>query len=107
MEANTFFKCKDEKDIVYERLYSFKSEETGKHYMIFTDNKLDLRGNIRILFGIYDPRDDVYDMLPLENEGDLKIVEREWKKQLYGDDSKVGKNDERGYYIKQRAEPLL
>ena len=53
--------------------------------MIFTDNKLDLRGNIRVLFGVYNPNDDIYDMLPLENEVDLRIVEHEWKKQLYGD----------------------
>lgn len=87
MTASKFFKCKDARDTVYERLYSFKSEETGKNYMIFTDNKLDLRGNIRVLFGIYDPSDDVYDMLPLENEVDLRIVEHEWKKQLYGDNA--------------------
>ena len=36
MTASKFFKCKDARDTVYERLYSFKSEETGKNYMIFT-----------------------------------------------------------------------
>lgn len=87
MITNKFFKCKDTENTVYERLYSFKSDETGKNYMIFTDNKLDLRGNIRVLFGVYNPSDEVYDMLPLEDEIDLNIVKREWKKQLYGDNS--------------------
>lgn len=34
MTTSKFFKCKDARDTVYERLYSFKSEETGKNYTI-------------------------------------------------------------------------
>ena len=85
MTANKFFKCKGKSTTEYERLYSFKSAKTKKNYMIYTDNRLDLKGNIRVLFGIYNPDDDEYEMLPIETEEDWQIVEQEWKKQVYGD----------------------
>ena len=51
------FKIKDENglDIDCEELYSFKNEETGKNYMVYTDNSHDDDGNLCIYAAIYNP----------------------------------------------------
>ncbi len=91
MITNNFFRCKNQpdKNIVFERLYSFKSEETGKNYMIYTDNKVNSKGNIRVFAGIYDPNDNELNMKPIETEKDWKIVDLEWRKQLFGDENQT------------------
>ncbi len=80
----------------YEIMTSFDSPfNENERFIIFTDNKLDLKGHIRILFGKYDkstglkPIDvpEGFDPIkPLENEHELHFVEKTWFGILYDND---------------------
>lgn len=80
----------------YEIFTSFDSPyDENKRFIIFTDNKFDLKGNTRILFGKYnksvglkpiDKSKNFDPIEPLENEQELHFVEKKWLDAIYGDD---------------------
>lgn len=80
----------------YERMTSFDSPfNENERFIIFTDNKLDLKGNIRILFGKYnksiglEPIDapEGFDPIKsLESLEELKFVEKTWLSIIYDND---------------------
>ena len=47
---NNSFTMLDEngKEVVYEVLFTFESDETGKNYIAYTDNARDESGNIQV-----------------------------------------------------------
>ena len=51
MDKKNVFKVLDEtgKEIECEMLFTFDSDETGKNYMVYTDNSLDEEGNTRYM----------------------------------------------------------
>jgi len=71
------FKITDEKgkEVEYEELYSFKNEETGKNYMVYTDNTTDEDGSLRIYASIYNPDKDDNKLIPIENDEEWAFVE--------------------------------
>ena len=78
MEENTLtFKVTDENVnmIECEELYSFKNEETGKNYMVYTDNTLDEEGNTRIYAAIYNPDDESNKLIPIVDDKEWAFVE--------------------------------
>lgn len=78
MEENTLtFKVTDENGnmIECEELYSFKNEETGKNYMVYTDNTLDEEGNTRIYAAIYNPDDESNKLIPIIDDKEWAFVE--------------------------------
>ncbi len=78
MEENTLtFKVTDENGnmIECEELYSFKNEETGKNYMVYTDNTLDEEGNTRIYAAIYNPDDESNKLIPIVDDKEWAFVE--------------------------------
>ena len=60
MEERNSFTVVDEKGekVVLDILVTFDSEETGKSYVIYTDNTKDENGNTRIYASTYNPDDD-------------------------------------------------
>lgn len=56
-------------------LFTFDSEETGKSYIVYTDNTTDENGNIRIYASCYDPHADGLELLPIETDREWEIVE--------------------------------
>lgn len=75
-ENLTFSVVNDEgKEVVCEVLFTFESEETGKNYIVYTDNTFDEEGNTKVFASIYDPDSDESKLLPIETEKEWKIIE--------------------------------
>lgn len=75
-ENMTFTVVNDEgKEVECEVLFTFESEETGKNYIVYTDNTLDEEGNTKVFASIYDPDLDESKLLPIETEKEWKIIE--------------------------------
>ncbi|MFA7688514.1 MAG: DUF1292 domain-containing protein [Bacilli bacterium] len=58
-----------------EVLYEFTSEETKKHYMIYTANKEDENGNVAIYASIVDESGEQPTLKSLEDEKDEKLIQ--------------------------------
>ena len=78
-EQKITFKITEEdgKEVEYEVLLTFESNETHKNYMLFTDNTLDEEGNTKVYASIYDPEEtsDETKLIPIEDEKEWKIIE--------------------------------
>ena len=46
---------KDGKEIEFEVLFTFESDETHKNYMVYTDNSTDEEGNVRVFASVFVP----------------------------------------------------
>ena len=58
-----------------EVLFTFDSEETGKSYIVYTDNSVDENGNTQVFASVYNPDSDEQYLMPLETEKEWKIIE--------------------------------
>lgn len=75
-KENTFkVKDKDGKEIVFEVLFTFESDETKKNYMVYTDNSKDEDGNVRVYASVFVPDAEPLELLPVETEREWKIIE--------------------------------
>ena len=63
------------KEIECEVLFTFDSDETGKSYMVYTDNSVDEDGNTRVYASIYNPNEDEMKLEPIETDKEWKIIE--------------------------------
>lgn len=77
MNEEMKFKIIDEngKEIEYEVLLTFESDETNKNYIVYTDNTEDSLGNTKVYASIYDPNDENLKLTAIETEKEWKIVE--------------------------------
>lgn len=77
MNESMSFTVLDEngREIKCEALFTFESEETGKSYIVYTDNSVDAEGNIQVYASIYDPESDEQKLMPIETEKEWKIIE--------------------------------
>ena len=66
---------KDGKEIEFEILFTFESDETNKNYMVYTDNTTDDEGNTKVYASIYDPKEENPKLLPIETDKEWKIIE--------------------------------
>ncbi len=66
---------KDGKEVECEVLFTFDSEETGKNYIVYTDNTKDANGNVRVFASIYDPSKEDSELLPIKSQKEWKIIE--------------------------------
>lgn len=62
------------KEITCEILFTFDSEETGKNYIVYTDNTKDEEGNIKVYASIYDPNDTTK-LEPITTDKEWKIIQ--------------------------------
>ena len=62
-------------EIVCDVLFTFDSDETGKSYIVYTDNTKDESGNIKVYASIFDPEDENTELLPIESEKEWKVIE--------------------------------
>ncbi len=58
-----------------EPLFTFESEETKRQYVVYTDNTLDEKGNVRVYASIYNVSDKGSQLLPIKSEKEWKIIE--------------------------------
>lgn len=77
MEERMTFKVKNNegKEIEYEVLFTFQSDETNKNYMVYTDDSKDENGKIRVYASSYVPGDEVTELFPIETEKEWKIID--------------------------------
>ncbi len=57
------------------KLLEFDSNETGKHYLAYTDNSVDENGNIRAYGSIVTVVDDMVKLEPITTEKEWKVIE--------------------------------
>ena len=62
-------------EIVCEILFTFDSDETGKSYVVYTDNTKDETGNIQVYASIYNPKDEHSKLEAIESEKEWKVIE--------------------------------
>ncbi len=62
------------KEITCEVLFTFDSEETGKNYIVYTDNTKDEEGNIKVYASIYNPNDTTK-LEPITTDKEWKIIQ--------------------------------
>ena len=77
MEEKKNFTVIDDKgnQVICEPLFTFESEETGKQYVVYTDNSRDDKGNVRIFASIYNVTEKGGELLPIKDEKEWKVVE--------------------------------
>lgn len=96
-EEKMTFKVFDEegKEVECEVLFTFESDETGKNYMVYTDNTTDEEGNTKVYASIYEPDKEETKLEPIETEKEWKIIEtileqlQESAKEQNGEDEQV------------------
>ena len=65
----------DGKDIECEALFTFEGKETGKNYIVYTDNTMDEEGNTKVYASIYTPDQAETELKPIETDKEWKIIE--------------------------------
>jgi len=75
-KKNTFTVINDNgEEITCEVLFTFESDETGKNYIVYTDNTTDDSGNIKVYASIFNPEEESCNLEPIETEREWKIIE--------------------------------
>lgn len=75
-KKNTFTVIDDQgKEVKCEVLFTFDSDETGKHYIIYTDNSTDEEGNTKVYASTFNPEQDKTPLGAIESEKEWKIIE--------------------------------
>lgn len=76
MKKNSFSMLDENgKEIVYDVLFTFESEETNKNYIVYTDNSKDENGNIEVYASIYHPEDPKGKLEAIETDKEWKVIE--------------------------------
>lgn len=87
-QTMTFKVIDDEgKEVECEVLFTFESDETGKNYIVYTDNTQDEEGNTKVYASIYNPDEDETKLIPIESDKEWKIIETildELQKEIQG-----------------------
>ena len=65
----------NDKEVKCDVLFTFESEETGKSYIVYTDNSVDEEGNTQVYASIYDPKSDEQKLMPIETDKEWRIIE--------------------------------
>ena len=63
------------KEVEYEVLFTFESDETKKNYMVYTDNTKDKDGNTKVYASVFEPSKEPLELLPVETEREWKVIE--------------------------------
>jgi len=61
--------------VVCDILFTFDSEETGKSYIVYTDNTKDENGKVRVYASIYDPANPKTKLEDIKTDKEWKIID--------------------------------
>lgn len=61
-------------DVEYDVVLTFDCEETGKHYIVFTDNTYDSAGNTKVFVNTYEDNDEDVELFNVETEEEWDMV---------------------------------
>ena len=76
MKKNSFSMIDENgNEIIYDVLFTFESDETGKNYIVYTDNTKDESGNIQVYASIYDPEDPKGKLEAITSDKEWKVIE--------------------------------
>ena len=76
MKKNSFSMIDENgKEVVYDVLFTFESDETKKNYIVYTDNTKDSSGNIEVYASIYDPEDPQSKLEAITTDKEWKVIE--------------------------------
>ena len=76
MKKNSFSMIDENgKEVIYDVLFTFESDETKKNYIVYTDNSKDEQGNIQVFASIYDPTKEDQKLEPITTEKEWKVIE--------------------------------
>ena len=56
-------------------LFTFESDETGKNYIVYTDNTLDEEGHKKVYASTFNPLEENPVLGPIETEEEWNIIE--------------------------------
>ena len=76
------------KEVEYEVLFTFDSDETNKSYMVYTDDSKDENGNIRVFASTYVTNGETTELFPIESDKEWKIIDtilKELQEEVKGD----------------------
>lgn len=62
------------KEVICDVLFTFQSQETGKHYMAFTDHSKDRSGNPSVFYATYNPDAEDISLAPIQSEQEWRMV---------------------------------
>ena len=62
-------------NIECEILFTFESDETGKNYIVYTDNTTDEHGNTKVYASIFNPNEPDSKLTAIETEKEWKIIQ--------------------------------
>lgn len=75
-EKMTFKAMNDSgQEVEFEVLFTFESEETGKNYIVYTDNTTDKDGNTNVFASIFGTDADENLLQPIESEEEWSMME--------------------------------
>ena len=77
MEEKNTIKVTNEKGetVVCDILFTFDSEETGKSYIVYTDNSKDENGKVRVYASIYNPNDPKTKLEDITTDKEWKVID--------------------------------
>ena len=77
MEEKNTIKISNDKgqEIICDILFTFDSEETGKSYIVYTDNTREESGKVRVYASIYNPNDPKSKLEDIKTDKEWKIIE--------------------------------
>ncbi len=77
MEEKNVIKVTNDKGetIVCDILFTFDSEETGKSYIVYTDNSKDETGKVRVFASIFDPKNPKTKLEDIKTEKEWKVID--------------------------------
>ncbi len=76
MESSTFIVLDENgKEVECEILFTYENPNTGKNYIVYTDNTTDDEGNTKVMAAIFNPEEDDPDLLPIETEEEWEMIE--------------------------------
>ena len=76
MKKNSFSMIDENgQEVVYDVLFTFENDETGKNYIAYTDNAKDETGNIQVYASTYNPEDPQSKLEAIESEKEWKVIE--------------------------------
>ena len=67
---------KDGKNVKYEILFTFESEDTNKKYIVYTDNEQDKDGMIKTYASIYEEDGKELKLSPITDDKEWNLVEK-------------------------------
>ena len=88
MDQNSFYETPEQEsefftivndngeEVQCEILFSFKSDETGKDYIIYTDYSTDEDGNYKVLASVYKPDSPDTRLYPIETDAEWELIEK-------------------------------